>query len=111
MRSIDVSTAPCVFVANVGGPPSVPYLGGTRLAYWRPHVQVIVRGAAGAFEVGEQVAREVLGALHLHSVPMAAGGSYVEVAAQDSAPGYLGPDESDRPIWSLNFEAQYTGAA
>ena len=111
VRAEDQTPSPSAFVLNTGGPQPTPYLGGAREAYWRPTVQVLVRGAAQANEAGERLALAAFSALALASVPMTGGGSYVAVLPRDSAPNYLGQDDSRRGLWSMNFECQFKGTA
>lgn len=110
MRAEDQTPSPAVFLLNSGGPPSTPYLGGERIAYFRSTVQVLIRGAARQFEASETFARALLGLLHLAPVPLAGGpDTYVAVLARDSAPAYLSEDDSRRALWGMNFECQYRG--
>ena len=99
-----VSNVPTVGVLNTGGAAPSPYIGSSLNSFFRASVQITVRGAPSQFANGEALARAVMGALHL-SRP---DDSYVTVKVQESQPSYFGTDNSQRPQWTFNLEAQYT---
>lgn len=105
MRSSDTTPNPGLWCLNTGGPPAVPYLGGHRQAYYRPTVQVMVRGPAGDQLAGEALARDAFAWVHLQALD-----GYVAVFARDSAPVYLGEDQGQHGLWVINVEMQYVAA-
>lgn len=106
MRSTELSPAPCVFVLNSGGAAPVPYLAGTREAFYRPTVQVQIRGPIGDFFRGEAIAVAV--SRWLAQTTSIDG--YVTTYLRDSQPAYLGEDTQQHPQWSSNLELQYVAS-
>lgn len=87
-----------VGLMSFGGAPA-----DVKLGYDMPNVQVIVRGGADARVpfARAQAIYDALHGLHAHTLP---DGTYViGCAADQSAPVRLGPDESGRHRFSLNF--------
>lgn len=91
-----------VAILSTGGANVEPYLGG-RSAYMRATCQVLVRGPREDYETGQLLALGVHSALTLPELD-----PYVYVKVRESAPFRLPTDGSDRPLWSLNVEAQYS---
>lgn len=90
--------AKAAFVLGHGGPRPTPYLGIGK-SYYRSHVQVLVRGNPGEFQVTDALARDVLRALHTKTIT-----GYIQVLAEESEAGYLGADEAERPLFTVNAE-------
>jgi hypothetical protein len=105
MRSTDTTASPGVWCLNTGGPAPIPYLGGHRSSWFRPTVQLMVRGPMGDQLAGEAIARDVLSWVHQATVA-----GYAAVFARDSAPAYLGEDQGPHGLWSINVELQYATA-
>lgn len=90
------------FIQAFQGAAPEPYIN-NRSDFWRFAVQVLVRSESARFAEGEELARHVVA--KLHRAPPA---GYVTCLAQ-SAPAWLGEDESRRHRWSLNFELWWKG--
>ena len=99
---LTVSASPAVFVLNTGGVSPAPYLNGNRESYFEADVLIQVRGAPDEFQAAEALARGIFDELHLASLS-----GYVQVLAQDGHPPYIGTDESNRHIWSMDFVTEY----
>ena len=87
-----------VGLLSFGGAPA-----DVKLGYDMPNVQVIVRGGAHARVpyARAQAIYDALHGMHAHTLP---DGTYVVgCAADQSAPVRLGPDDSGRHRFSLNF--------
>lgn len=88
----------------------------------RPSFQVVVRGASGNAQYAEDIAYQIYADLHNRSnfllSTIELGDSYylgtgeeleqspksiVHCRADQSSPIYLGRDENDRPLYSINF--------
>jgi hypothetical protein len=88
----------------------VPTGGGTQFAVAdnpldRPTFQVMVRAAANSSTGLEQKVNDVITALNLYSgTPSTGGAEYVDIQKEGDAL-YLGRDENQRPVYSLNFRA------
>lgn len=100
-------TVPDVAVAilSTGGSNAEPYIG-SRSVYMRATCQVLVRGPREDHATGQSLAFGVHSALTLPALS-----PYVFVKVRESAPFRLPTDGSDRPLWSLNVEAQYSSDA
>lgn len=98
-----VSRGPCVFVLSTGGYPPIALQDGSGQAFSISTIQITVRSAADAFQLGQQLARGVRDTLDRR--PPA---GYVDLRARESEPNYIGPDSNDQHRWTLNFEASQT---
>lgn len=89
-----------VFVTASGGLFSEPLHDDTRRTLRRPGLQIRVRSdqGTGAFQNGQQLARDVYDALDQD--PPA---GICDLRALDSAPSYIGTDEDGHHEWSINF--------
>lgn len=92
-----------LFAQNTTGAAPVPYVN-DRFDFARFAVSLLVRGNPGQFAAGEQLAREVLRAMHREKPT-----GYVTCLASQAGPTYLGEDEARRHRWSLNFEMWWKG--
>lgn len=101
MRPDDHTPSPSVYLLNTGGPAPEPFLGGNRLAYRRPTVQILVRGAPADMSAGETLARGVHSEIDLMTLS-----GYVGVFVRESQPFFLGDDTANRGVWTLNVEAR-----
>jgi hypothetical protein len=79
-----------------GSPPE------SMLQYYKPMVQVIVRGERNSYEATKTIADDILTCLHAYGPLTIDDTNYVGIwATSDVIP--LGYDKSDRPIFSVNF--------
>lgn len=88
-----------VFVLSQPGPDPTPEIMNAGTAWYRPRVQVRVRGKPKEFRNAEVKALAVFGALQ-YSVPT----GYLECRSIDSGPFFIGEDEQGCPEFSMNFE-------
>lgn len=102
LRPDDTSPSLSVFLLNSGGPAPTPYINGGGHAVFEPTVQVIIRGIPDSMQAGAAVARAVFGFLYLSTIP-----GFIAIKARESQPFYLGFDDSNRPVWVINFECPY----
>ena len=103
MRSGDRTPSPAVFIQATGGAQPDAYLQGRRTALYRPSVQVLVRGTAADFQLGESVARGVYELLHMKVVS-----PYISWMARDAQPVLVSlEDSAQHPVWAINLECVY----
>lgn len=69
----------------------------------RPGFQILVRGKARDFKNAEAKAFELFQALANKKEQTIGESSVVVIRPQGSSPVFIGLDEADRPIYSLNF--------
>lgn len=69
----------------------------------RPEFQAVVRAAQYNDEQAEEVANSLLATLHKRSGGTLSGLKLILCRAEQSAPFYIGTDENDRPMYSVNF--------
>ena len=84
-----------IFVLTYGGPAPLDKFSGVSIQ--RHSVQVMIRGNADAFSVAQADAKACRDALHLGTVT-----GYMRCAALQ--PVYLGLDDNEHPLFSLNLE-------
>jgi hypothetical protein len=84
-----------IFVLTYGGPAPLDKFSGVSIQ--RHSVQVMIRGNADAFNVAQADAKACRDALHLGTVT-----GYMRCAALQ--PVYLGLDDNEHPLFSLNLE-------
>jgi Bacteriophage minor capsid protein len=70
----------------------------------RPNFQVLIRGKARDFNLAEAKAWEVYRALANKKDVRIGAHSVVVIRPQSSTPIFIGLDEAERPVYSLNFE-------
>lgn len=95
----------CVCVYDTGG-----YPGEANFVYQRPTCQVKVRGNKGAYKVAHELAqsiRDTLHALHNETINDA---RYIGIWMETDVLS-LGPDERQRPMFTINFRVHRTDAA
>jgi hypothetical protein len=105
--STDGYTAPdkCVSVQLTGGSSPEGFVGQGKKALLHPRCQVMIRGNRDAFALGQALAFGVFEALN-----QTAPSPYVSVTVRESSPFFGGPDDKDRPQWSLNVDLTYLNA-
>lgn len=67
-----------------------------------PSVQTMIRGSPGGFVAAKTKAREVLDALHSIPSQDLNGDRWDSIRALNN-PAYIGKDETERPMFSINF--------
>jgi hypothetical protein len=88
-----------VFVLPSGGPAPEAYADGTTTERRYSAIQITLRSDPKDYAGGWVLARQVKAALHHATVT-----GYVDIRAMQSEPIYVGPDEADRHLWSVNLE-------
>ena len=86
----------CAYVRITGGPPPREW---SSVAY--PSFQVIIRAKLAAN--AEVKGNALIAALHGKAEFMLGSTRVVKCLSDQSAPWYLGPDESGRALYSVNF--------
>lgn len=71
----------------------------------RPSIQILVRGAVNDVLGAETKATEIFNALAGRENAMIGNKSVAQIQATCSLPFYIGEDENERPIFSMNFIA------
>jgi hypothetical protein len=88
-----------LFVLPQGGGGPEPLVDGGARDYTRPTVQVLIRGNVGTFLTTQTTAESVLNALHKSTIS-----GYFQVLARTPQPLYLGLDDTEHPMFSVNVE-------
>ena len=94
----------CVGLYDTGG------LGGdeAQSGTWYPTFQVRVRGAVGGYQAGYELAQSIRDALHQLTNQTFNGTRYIYIFASGDIL-YIGKDDKDRPLFSINFRTAKTG--
>lgn len=100
------STIPhaALFVAPTGGAAPQPFLDAGATDYRTPTVQILIRGDVGTYITTHGKAVSALDAVHKQTVS-----GYFQVLARTPEPLYLGLDDTEHPLFSVNVELFYTG--
>jgi hypothetical protein len=93
-----------IFCISSGGSPPVPYLDGSSSDFSAASVQVLVRGDVGAYAAAQVTARLVMVATQRAVI-----GGYVAVYVNESDPNFLGLDDTEHPMFSINAIMQWKG--
>ena len=92
----------CVCVYDTGGePPTLPY------SYFKPTIQVRVRGIISGYQSAWDKAKEVMDALHGVSNETWNGSRYIMIACMSDII-FVGYDDNNRPLLSMNFTIHRT---
>jgi hypothetical protein len=91
-----------VFCLALPGAPAAAYLGEARELVIST-VQIMLRGAVDHLETLATRARQIRAGINLATIT-----GYVDVRVRESEPNYLGKDEADRHLFSLNVEMMHT---
>jgi hypothetical protein len=91
-----------VTVFDTGGLEPVTYA--TLLS---PNILVRIRGDAGEFVEGEALAQVVRNTLHGVANTTVGGTRYISIIASTDI-NFLGYDDNNRPLWSINFRLMRT---
>lgn len=93
----------CVTFINTGGYPRDeilnPEVGGLRY----PTVMATIRGNQGDYKGAREKAEQVHDKLH-KIMNFTANGNTYQVCMVEGEPNWLGFDENNRPLWSINFK-------
>lgn len=88
-----------LFVIPTGGTGPEPLLDAGAKDYFRPTVQIMIRGDVGAYITTRTKAKSALDAVHKATVS-----DYFQVLARTPQPLYLGLDDTEHPLFSVNVE-------
>jgi hypothetical protein len=92
-----------VFAVEYGGPAPAPLLGVSKDVR-SIYVQVLVRGEPDDVDVTRTLAFAVW-----VSLQRAAPNGYIDCLCNQSAPTYLGKDDTEHPRFSINLQLRYEG--
>ena len=88
-----------IFVIPTGGGGPDPLIDGGTQDFSRPAVQMLVRGNVGTYITTLTTATSALAAVHKSAVA-----GYFQVLARTPEPLYLGLDDTEHPMFSVNVE-------
>ena len=94
----------CIFCISTGGLPPSPYLDASTSDYNVATVQVLVRGDVGAYATAQTKANTARAAIQRATVA-----GYVAVYVRESNPNFIGLDDTEHPMFTLNAEMQWKG--
>lgn len=88
-----------IFVLPTGGGGPDPLINAGATDYSRPTVQLLVRGNVGTYITTQTTAQSALTALHKSTIS-----GFFQVLARTPEPLYLGLDDTEHPMFSVNVE-------
>ena len=91
-----------IFVLPTGGSGPDPLINAGATDYSRPTVQMIIRGNVGAYITTLTTAKSCITAVHKATIA-----GYFQVLARNPDPLYLGLDDTEHPMFSVNVELFY----
>lgn len=96
-----VIPAASIFVLPTGGTGPSPLLtgGASGVDYSIPSVQILVRGNVGTYITTRTTAQAALDGVHKSTVS-----GYFQVLARTPQPLYLGQDDTEHPMFSVNVQ-------
>jgi hypothetical protein len=95
-----VVPAASIFVLPTGGTGPSPLLDGSGgQNYSEPTVQILVRGDVGTYITTRTKAQTALDGVHTSTVS-----GYFQVLARTPQPLYLGQDDTEHPLFSVNVQ-------
>lgn len=94
--------------SDQGGVAPFNVFGG--LGYRQPSLQVLARAPALQYLRARELIDEVFQVLHCQ-VNVEANGNVYQAIDATGEPIWLGYDESERPLWSLNFTLMFRGGS
>jgi hypothetical protein len=97
----------CVCVYDSGGYAPDGCLDGAQ--FERPTIQIQVRGARGGYLIAHELAQSIRDALHGLADYEINGARYLGMWLEGDV-NYIGQDDNNRPILSLNFRLERTDA-
>ena len=93
-----------IFCISTGGLPPVPYLDASTSDFNVATVQVLVRGDVGAYSTAQTKAMNARDAIQRAVIA-----GYVAVYVRESNPNFIGLDDTEHPMFTLNAELQWKG--
>jgi hypothetical protein len=99
------TTDPAASVEFAGGPPPIPYFGGAGTNggdLYEARLQVTVRSAPDSYDQGAQIGLAIRTKMHKATIA-----GLLSCLAQDSAPQFIGQDDTKRFRWLLNFSVRW----
>ena len=91
-----------IFVLPTGGGGPTPFLDAGATDFSRPTVQILIRGNVGAYIATLNTAKSCITAVHKSTIS-----GYFQVLARNPDPLYLGLDDTEHPMFSVNVELFY----
>lgn len=88
-----------LFVVPTGGGGPDPLVDAGASDYSRPTVQILVRGDVGTYITTQTTATSALTAVHKSTIA-----GFFQVLARTPEPLYLGLDDTEHPLFSVNVE-------
>lgn len=92
-----------IFVLPTGGVGPTPFLDAGSTDFYRPTVQILIRGNVGSYITTFNTAKSCITAVHKSTIA-----GYFQVLARTPDPLYLGLDDTEHPMFSVNVELFYT---
>lgn len=94
----------CICISD--GPPLSPEL---NYEWERPGLQILCRNKIGLYEECEAYARSIYDILHGQN-NLTINSTVYKLIKATQTPFYVGKDDSNRPVFSMNFEIQRASA-
>ena len=88
-----------IFVLPTGGGGPIPLVDAGATDYTTPTVQIMIRGNVGSYITTQTTAQAALDAVHKSTIS-----GYFQVLARTPQPLYLGLDDTEHPMFSVNVE-------
>jgi len=92
-----------IFVRPTGGIGPQPFLDAGSSDFLRSVVQIMVRGDVGSYVTTYNKAQSCLDAVQKCTIS-----GYFQILARNPQPLYLGLDDTEHPLFSINVECYYT---
>ena len=89
----------CIFVLPSGGEGPLPLIDAGSEDYTAPTVQILIRGNVGTFIATQTTAVACITAVHKSTIS-----GYFQVLARNPEPLYLGLDDTEHPMFSVNVQ-------
>ena len=88
-----------IFVKPTGGTGPTPLIDAGASDFTRPTIQLLIRGNVGSYITTQTTAQAALDAVHKSTIS-----GYFQVLARTPQPLYLGLDDTEHPMFSVNVE-------
>ena len=86
----------CIFCLAIGGPQPMKYMGSSD-SFYEKDVQIIIRGDRNAINAARTKARAVMTEMQESGI-----GGYTGNFCLESEPNYLGLDDQEMPVFTIN---------